>query len=73
VRDSGGPPEGVRSSGISFLYDESQQTAVVLQHFGTAEDMEESARILSAMDSGDTPGTRASVDACEVVLELTAA
>jgi hypothetical protein len=69
VRDSGAP-EGVRSSGISFLYDESQQTVVVLQRFGTAEDMEESARILSAMDSGDTPGTRASVDACEVALEL---
>jgi hypothetical protein len=28
--------------------------------------------VLSDMDSSETPGTRASVDACEVVLELKA-
>ncbi len=70
VREAGGPPEGVRSRGIVFLYDEEQGTAVVLQHHDTAEDMAETARILSAIDAGETPGTRASVDACEVVLDL---
>ncbi len=70
VRESGGPPPGVTSSGISFLYDEAQGTAVVLQHFETAQDMSEAARILGEMDAGETPGTRASVDACEVRLEI---
>ncbi len=70
VRGSGGPPPGVSSTGISFLYDSQQQTVVVLQHFASASDMEESARVLDAMDSGETPGTRASVDSCEVRLEL---
>jgi len=72
IKESDGPPEGVKSSGITVLFDESQGTAVVLQHFDTVADMEEAARIFDAMDAGDTPGTRISVDACEVRLELQA-
>lgn len=68
--ERGGPPEGVRASGVQFLLDESQGTAVVVQHFASREDMEEGARVLEAMDPGDTPGTRASVDACEVLAEM---
>jgi hypothetical protein len=43
---------------------------VVLQHFATAEDMDAGAQAFSAMDAADTPGTRSSVDMCEVKLEL---
>jgi hypothetical protein len=43
---------------------------VVLQHFATAEDMAAGAQAFSAMDPADTPGTRASVDMCEVKLEV---
>lgn len=67
--EQGGPPEGVPASGVQVLLDESQGTAVVIQHFASREDMEEGARVLDAMDPGDTPGKRASVDACEVVAE----
>lgn len=70
VSAAGGPPPGVVSSGITFLYDAAQQSVVVLQHYASAADMEQSAKVLDAMDTGDTPGTRASVDACEVRLEL---
>ncbi len=66
-----GPPEGVRSTALTLLFDEAQGTAVVLQHFANAEDMAEGDRILGAMDPGETPGERASVDMCEVTLELT--
>jgi hypothetical protein len=72
VNEAGGPPPGVTSQGITVLFDEAQGTAVVLQHFATAADMDAGAKVLSAMDPSDTPGTRASVDACEVKLELTA-
>jgi hypothetical protein len=70
INEAGGPPPGVKSHGINVLFDETQGTAVVLQHFATAQDMEEAAKVMSAMDPSDTPGTRASVDACEQKLEL---
>ena len=72
VRDAGGPPEGVNTTGLKILFDERQGTAVVLQEFPTAADMETGAKVMSAMDPKDTPGTRASVDACELKIELEA-
>jgi hypothetical protein len=72
IKESGGPPPGVESSGIKLLFDSASGTAVVLQEFRTAQDLEAAARIFEAMDAGDTPGTRASVDACELKLEVSA-
>ena len=72
VNEREGPPEGVPSTGIQFLVDESQGTAVVLQFFDSAQDMEQGAAVLNEMDSGQTPGTRASVDMCELKVELRA-
>ena len=72
IKEGGGPPPGVNASGISVLFDAAQGTAVVLQRFATAADMEEGAKVFAAMDAGETPGARASVDACEVKLELEA-
>ena len=71
VKDSGGPPPGVDATGIKLLFDAAAGTAIVLQEFRTAQDMEAAARIFDAMEPGDTPGTRASVDACEVKHEAT--
>jgi hypothetical protein len=67
--ESGGPPPGVNIEKLTLLFDEAQSTAVVLQHFATREDMEAGAAVFAAMDASETPGTRASVDACEVKLE----
>lgn len=72
VSEAGGPPPGVNSTGINVAFDEAQGTAVVTQRYASAADMQEAAKIFDAMDSGDTPGTRASVDACEVTLDLEA-
>lgn len=72
IEASDGPPPGVSATGITVLLDADQGTAVVLQHFDTAEDMESGARVFAEMDSSQTPGTRASVDMCEVKLELKA-
>ena len=72
INESEGPPPGVPSTGLRLLFDEGQNTAVVLQHFASAEDMDAGAKVFEAMDSSDTPGTRASVDACEMKLELDA-
>jgi hypothetical protein len=72
IDESDGPPPGIPTTGLRILVDEDQGTAVVEQYFATAEDMEVGARAFSAMDSAETPGTRASVDSCEVKLELQA-
>ena len=69
---SDGPPEGVPATGVKMLTDEDQGTAVVLQYYATREDMETGARHFEAMDAADTPGTRASVDMCELKLEMDA-
>jgi hypothetical protein len=72
IQEAEGPPPGVDSTRIQFLLDGSQGTAVVLQYFETAEAMEAGGRVLSEMDASETPGTRVSVDVCELKLELSA-
>ncbi|MGH2854276.1 MAG: hypothetical protein ACRDLF_08820 [Solirubrobacteraceae bacterium] len=71
IQESDGPPPGVPATGLKMLLDEAQGTAVVLQYFDSAEDMEAGAQAFSAMDASETPGTRASVDMCEMKLERT--
>lgn len=69
INEADGPPPGVPTTGLQLLFDEAQGTAVVLQLFDTAEDMSEAAKAFSAMDPSDTPGTRVSVDMCELTLD----
>jgi len=70
--ERGGPPEGVDALGVQFLHDPDQRTAIVIQRFASEEDMRTSESALEAMDPGDTPGTRVSVDRCTVVAEAEA-
>jgi hypothetical protein len=72
IQESGGPPPGVPGAGLQLLFDAEAGTAVVLQLFDTAEDMATAARVFEAMDSSETPGTRVSVDQCEVKLDIAA-
>ena len=69
---SGGPPEGVPASGLQILQDKDQGTSVVLQFFDSADDMQAAEAALDAMDPSETPGTRESVDRCELVKEMKA-
>jgi hypothetical protein len=70
IEESGGPPPGVSVSRLQLLSDAEQGTAVVLQYFDSAEDMAAATRVFEAMDASETPGTRGSVDTCEVKLDL---
>jgi hypothetical protein len=72
VKENDGPPEGVVSTGFKLLVDDAQSTAIFVGFFETEEDMRKSAEVLEAMDPGDTPGTRASIDMCEVKVEAEA-
>ena len=69
IEQADGPPAGVPTTGLKLLFDEAQRTAVVLQYFDSADDMTAGAQAFSAMDPSETPGTRASVDMCEMKLE----
>ena len=72
IKEADGPPPGIPTTGLRILLDQDQGTAVVEQYFETAEDMEVGGQAFSAMDAAETPGTRASVDMCELKLELQA-
>jgi hypothetical protein len=69
IDEAGGPRPGVPTTGLQLLFDEAQGTAIVTQIFDTADDMREGDQAFGAMDPSDTPGTRASVDMCELKLE----
>jgi hypothetical protein len=71
-RAESGPPEGVDSTGFKLIHDTDQGTAVFIGFFESEDKMKEGTKVLEAMDSSDTPGTRASVDAGEVAVEADA-
>ncbi len=69
VEESDGPPPGVESNGMKLLYDESQGTAVFIGFFEDEEKMRAADQVFEQMDASETPGTRASIDRCEVKIE----
>jgi len=70
IKEAGGPPPGVQVKGLQLLYDEAQGTAIAVQEFDTADEMTEAAKAFASMDASETPGTRVSVDECELKLDL---
>jgi hypothetical protein len=64
-----GPPPDVPAKGLRVIYDEGQSTAVVIFHFDSEEDMRKADDALNAMDTGDTPGSRASVEQGEIKID----
>lgn len=71
VEESDGPPPGVDSTGFQLLVDEAQGTAIFVGFFETEEKMRDASAVFERMDPSETPGTRASVDLCEVKAEAT--
>jgi hypothetical protein len=59
-------PVDIPATEVQIHHDADQRTAVVIQLFETAEDMDAAEAALEAMDPGDTPGTRVSIDRCEI-------
>ena len=71
VEESGGPPEGVDYTGLKLFFDEDQGTAVFTGFFETEQKMRDASPVFEQMDATDTPGTRASIDLCEVKIDRT--
>ena len=72
VEESDGPPPGVDASAFKLFFDESQGTSIFIAFFETEEKMRAANEVFDQMDRGDTPGSRASVDLCEVMVEAEA-
>ena len=65
-----GPPPGVPAGRVKLLVDEKQGTVVVIGFFETEDDLRTADEALNEFTpEGGTPGTRASVDLCEVKIE----
>jgi hypothetical protein len=64
-----GPPPDVPAKSLRVVFDEGQSTAVVIFFFDSEEDMRKADDALNAMDSGESPGSRASVDQGEVKID----
>ncbi len=73
MRERTGPPEGVPGKAFTLLADEASGTVLAIGFFDTEEDMRTGDEVLNSMSppAGEM-GTRASVDLCEVKLELKA-
>ena len=70
AEDREGPPVDIPATKVQILHDADQRTAIVIQLFETADDMASAEAALEGMDPSDTPGTRNSVDRCEVKAEM---
>jgi hypothetical protein len=70
IEESDGPPPDVPATAMKMLFDEAQSTAVAIVFFETEEDMRKGGATLDQMDTSETPGTRSSVDLCEVKLDM---
>lgn len=71
VEESGGPPPGVEATGMELFVDEAQETAIFVGYFETEQKMRDASAVFEQMDASETPGTRASIDLCEVKLQRT--
>jgi hypothetical protein len=70
IDESEGPPEGIKATGLQMVVDRDQRTAIVIQGFESADDLQKAEAIFEAMDASETPGTRVSVDRGELLLDL---
>jgi hypothetical protein len=69
LEESDAPPPDSHVKAVKVFVDHEQGTAVVFQEFESGEDLAAGEKFFGAMDTGDTPGTRASVDRCELAAE----
>jgi hypothetical protein len=67
-----GPPEGVKSNGLTFLVDPDGGRAMFVGLFANESDMRESEAALEAMSPPEGMGRRSSVEVWEVGADVRA-
>jgi hypothetical protein len=72
-RSASGPPEGVPGKAFTLLADKENGTVVAIGFFETEEDMRKGDETLNSMNPPEgSMGSRASVDLCEVEIQVQA-
>jgi hypothetical protein len=69
IEEQEGPPEGAEAIGMELMVDEAQGTALFVGYFENEEKLREANAIFDQMDPSETPGTRSSVDLCEIKVQ----
>ena len=69
IEEDDAPPPGVDPVGFELFVDEEHGTALFVGYFETDEKMRAADAVFEKMDPSETPGTRASVDRCEVKVQ----
>jgi len=70
-RDSAsGPPEGVPSTGFTFLADPDGGKVIAIGLFATEEDLQKGHATLEQMDPPTNMGTRVAVESYEVAADI---
>jgi hypothetical protein len=69
IEESEGLPPGIDSTGFELFFDEAQETATFVGYFETEQKMRDANEVFEQMDPSETPGTRASVDLCEIKIQ----
>ena len=64
-------PEGVPATEIIVLHDPEGETSKVILFFDNEDDYRKGDEALNAMDTGETPGQRTSVDRYDVAMRMT--
>jgi hypothetical protein len=64
-----GPPEGIKSTGVTMLIDPDGGRVLFIGLFATEDDLRSSEATLEAMDPPEGMGTRSSLDIYEVAAE----
>jgi len=66
----GEPPEGMPSAEVLVLHDADAEKSLAIVLFDNEDDYKKGDEILSAMPSGDTPGTRTGVQKYDVAVRM---
>lgn len=64
-----GPPEGIKSTGVTMLIDPDGGRVLFIGLFATEDDLRSSEATLEAMDPPEGMGTRSSLEIYEVAAE----
>ena len=74
IKDSEGPPEGVKATRVRMLTDRSSGASYIVTYYDSEDDMRASDEVFNSMepppDAG--AGSRTSVELCEILLDLSA-
>lgn len=66
----GDPPEGFPPAEVIVLHDADAEKSLAIVLFDNEDDYKKGDEILSAMPSGDTPGTRTGVQKYDVAVRM---